>query len=253
MNEEKIISEAAKELGLKDLAPEIYKDLLQPAAREIGEGLVKVAQAVCIATAPFELTVWGYERIREYLAISLTKKLSQIPPEKIIPPAINIAGPILINFPFVSGEKELRDLYANLLASAMHEDKKDSVHPSFAFLIQQLSSEEAVLIKHISSIKIKGWLCEEISDAHFGDLKTERLRDQFEKLCLDAGLKKRTMFSSYMENLIRLRILYHELQTEANYVPEGTRDYREPPSVEQFNKEVIQVSEFGWAFIEACI
>ena len=62
MIDDKIISETAKQLGLKYLAPEIYKDLLQPAVREVGNELVKVAKAVCIATAPLELTVWGYNK-----------------------------------------------------------------------------------------------------------------------------------------------------------------------------------------------
>lgn len=80
MEEENIAIKAAKELGVEKLLPEVYKDLLQPAAKEVGEGLLKVAKAVRIATAPFELTVWGYEQIREYLTSELTCRLSNVPP-----------------------------------------------------------------------------------------------------------------------------------------------------------------------------
>ena len=46
MDDEKQIIEAAKALGLGELVPEIYHDMLQPAVRHIGESLATVAKAV---------------------------------------------------------------------------------------------------------------------------------------------------------------------------------------------------------------
>jgi hypothetical protein len=64
-SESKIVEQAAKELGITNLLPEIYKDLLHPAVKESGEKLVIVAKAVGIALAPLEGAVWGYEQIKQ--------------------------------------------------------------------------------------------------------------------------------------------------------------------------------------------
>jgi hypothetical protein len=77
-----VAEQAAKALGIKDLVPSIYQDLLQPAAREMGQRLVVIARAVSIALAPLEVTVWGYDRIRDYLSAAVAVKLSRKPPEE---------------------------------------------------------------------------------------------------------------------------------------------------------------------------
>jgi hypothetical protein len=249
--DDSVIVETAKELGLKELAPEIYKDLLQPSVKEVGNGLVHVAKAVCLATAPLELTVWGYDKMKELLTTTLTKKLSKVPPEKIVAPALNVAGPILNNYPFVSEEKELRELYENLLASAMNEETKSKIHPSFSFLIQQITPEEALLIRYLPKAE-DGWLLQEFSDAKHGNLQSELLNTQFEKICLEAGLVQKERFDSYLENLIRLRILFKDIYSNSEFVPAGERDAREPAQVDQQTETTVAISSYGWDFIEAC-
>ena len=44
--EDKQIIEAAKALGLNEVVPEVYRDMLQPAARQVGDGLATIAKAV---------------------------------------------------------------------------------------------------------------------------------------------------------------------------------------------------------------
>ena len=57
----KVAELAAKELGITQLVPAIYQDLLQPAAREVGQQFVVVAKAVGVALAPLHVTVWGFD------------------------------------------------------------------------------------------------------------------------------------------------------------------------------------------------
>lgn len=252
MDEDSIIAKAARELGVEKLVPTVYQDLLQPSVKQVGDGLVKVAKAVCIATAPFELATWGYERIKENLAVSLTGKLAKVSPENIVTPKLNIAGPVLNNFPLVSDEKQLRDFYANLLASAMNKETLNTVHPSFAFIIQELSSEEALLLKWLSDQEDKGRLCDCISNAETGDMEDPLISEQFSDLCIKAGLSNREMFGSYLENLTRLRILYQELRSDAEYIPEGAGDWKEPASVATYYRDTVSLTEFGLSFIKAC-
>ena len=253
MIDDKIISETAKQLGLKDLAPEIYKDLLQPAVREVGNELVKVAKAVCIATAPFELTVWGYNKIKEHLAADLTKKLAQKKPDDISCPDLNIAAPILTNYPLVANQIELRDMYATLLASAMLNDKRDTVHPSFTYLISQLTAEEAVLLKYLyNNFDKKEVLFTETYNITARKYKTESIDDLFKNACIDAGLVNEALFLSYKENLIRLRIFYTERITDNEYVHSNVLYSSDPPYIQQTEDIVVSFTDYGEAFLASC-
>ncbi|HCG7310051.1 TPA: DUF4393 domain-containing protein [Vibrio parahaemolyticus] len=249
---EDVIEKTAKELGLKDLVPEIYKDLLQPAVREVGSGLVKVAKAVCIATAPFEMTVWGYDRMKELLVTTLTRKLSSQPPENIVAPELHIAGPILTNYAFVSQKRELRELYENLLASSMLKNKKCKVHPSFSHIVLQLSPDEALLLKSVEGFE-EGWLCSEYSDASDGTLHTKTIRQQFSEICSKSGLIETELFDSYLENMVRLGILNRETYGESDLVLKGDdqRGYRN--EVNHTLQVAVSISPLGYNLIDACV
>ena len=77
MDEEKQIIDAAKALGINKLLPEIYHDMLQPAAREVGDGLATIAKTVKMALAPLEAGIWGYEQIKDWLSVRVTSILSK--------------------------------------------------------------------------------------------------------------------------------------------------------------------------------
>ena len=71
MTEPKNVSpaeQAAEALGITQLVPTIYRDLLQPAAREAGQQLVVVARAVAIALAPLKAAVWDTIEYLEFIA-----------------------------------------------------------------------------------------------------------------------------------------------------------------------------------------
>jgi len=58
--------------------------------------------------------------------------------------------PILERFTYTSNE-ELSNAFVNLLASASSTDTINTAHPGFIQLIDRLSPDEAILLKHIKS------------------------------------------------------------------------------------------------------
>ena len=102
--------------------------------------------------------------------------------------------------------KELRNMYANLLANSMNSDTKDSVHPAFIEIIKQLSPFEAKLMKSFSAKT--DWPIIAIS------LSTDALnRSGFD--CLKHMLSPEfgvnaenyTTFAIAIDNLIRLNLI----------------------------------------------
>lgn len=136
----------------------------------------------------------------------------------------------------------------------MTSNKQEKVHPSFSFIIQQLTSDEAVLLEYISSSKIRyGYLCDSKSDPDTGGLEGESIYEQFKQLCLKAGLTNTNMFASYCENLVRLKLFTHELLPTAQLVPEGAYHLEAAAYVKQVYRDTVVVSDYGQSFIDVCI
>lgn len=77
----------------------------------------------------------------------LKKKTKNIPPEKLQIPSTMIAGPTLEALRYTYDEAELREMYENLLASAMDSRISSQAHPSFVDTIKQLSPLDALVLK----------------------------------------------------------------------------------------------------------
>lgn len=134
------------------LVLEIYKDAISPAAKEAGEIIALPLKAINVALSKAKLWVeerqYNYERTSQLLA----QKLKDVPADKITPPENYIAVPALQQISYCYDSEELRNMYANLLATSMQDDKKWEIHPSFVDIIKQLSPDEAKIIKKLSEI-----------------------------------------------------------------------------------------------------
>ena len=247
MEEEKQIIDAAKALGLGELVSEVYIDMLQPAARQIGDGLATIAKAVRISLAPLEAGVWGYEQIKEWLSLRVTRILADRNTKRIETPPLSIAGPLVLQLFFAKNEPDLKELYASLLASTM-DSSDTAAHPSFVSIIQQLTADEAKILRHIAPRQEDQKSIYEYSNSE-GEV-TELVRLKFRSWCKQAGVKYLEKSESYMDNLIRLRIFSQEMTGDTKFNPRAM--YEE--EVEQWSEYMkIELTPFGCQFLDACI
>ena len=131
--------------GLAKAVP-IYQDTLQPAAQEIGKAFGTIAKTVNVALSPVSALIWGYDQIKDFVDNKVTEKLQGVPEEDIITPPPHIVAPALESLRYTGSIDELKDLYANLIASSMDSSTTEDAHPSFVEIIKQLSSTEAKLL-----------------------------------------------------------------------------------------------------------
>lgn len=124
----------------------VYQDVVQPAAQEIGKALQTVAKTVHVALAPVSALVWGYDQIKDFVSTKVAERLRNVPPENIVTPKPNVAGPALESLRYTGHESSLSDLYANLLAASMDKSTASGAHPAFVEIIKQLTPDEAKLI-----------------------------------------------------------------------------------------------------------
>ncbi len=80
----------------------------------------------------------------------LINNVSSIPKENIQDPKVSIIGPALEASKYYFDEKEIRDMFANLIASSMDSSYNGLVQHSFVEIIKQLSPYDAIFFKNIS-------------------------------------------------------------------------------------------------------
>ncbi|WP_082899171.1 DUF4393 domain-containing protein [Sulfitobacter sp. EhC04] len=129
----------------------IYDDALQPVMKETGKVLSTAGRAVNVAIAPIRGLVWGAERIEEWIATNVAKKLDNVPPDEIVTPDLAIAGPTIEALKFNGHKPELSEMFANLLASSMTKVTHRNAHPSYVGIISAMSSLDAQIFSAVSS------------------------------------------------------------------------------------------------------
>ena len=121
---------------------EMYKDLAQPAAKQVGGALESTAKVARLVLAPIEYLAAQSERWQRYLH----RIAEQVPEEKRIEAHTQVAGPVLEGLRYVDETNIIADLFVNLLARSIDRDRVSEAHPAFVNIISQLSSDEAQII-----------------------------------------------------------------------------------------------------------
>jgi len=191
--------------GIAKAVP-VYQDALQPAAKELGKALETVVKTVHIALAPISALVWGYDQIKDFISTKVAERLKNVPPENIISPKPNIAGPLLESLRYTGHETSLSDLYANLLASAMDKATAAGAHPAFVEIIKQLTADEAKLVglfvhdMPFPTINVRWDYKNETAEKRGG----QALLVNFSLLGKQAGVEYPQLTPTYIDNLCRL-------------------------------------------------
>lgn len=125
----------------------VYIDLFQPTLKELGQGVGGLAA--------YYMHGWRAKGIlaQSNLALleqALEPKIIEMSENKKVSPDPAILIPTLDAASYTAHHKDIRDMFANLLASAVNADSSEKVHPSFIDIIRQLTPEEARLISKLS-------------------------------------------------------------------------------------------------------
>jgi hypothetical protein len=269
MNKDEIdaVAKAAAEIVK---ATPVYQDAVQPVAQEVGKSLKTIGGVINVALTPIALMVFGFEKIQENLKSRLEKRLVNIPPENIVTPNLQVVGPLIEKYKYVSEDQDLSQMFINLLANAMDKDKVSKAHPSFVNIISELSPDEAKIIKALSKkdtlpkIDIKLQAKKEDGTLESG---YHYFATNYTNLPKVAGLAYPELINSYLNNLERIQIIsctsgqFQESFTEKNRY----KELEENEYIKNVKKEtentfemsivhgLIRVTDFGKLFIDAVV
>lgn len=243
------------------LLKEIYGDLAKPGVTQVGKALGTALGLGNTLLYPLALL---NEKTRILLVKNLEKyrkQLESVPECDIAKVAPEIGVPISEKLTYVTDD-EISDLYVNLLAKASTTPTAHLAHPSFKNVIDNLSPDEALLLK---ALRNKGDVAFVdllyIPDTSTGQAATFRE--------LETGIERDITLSfpenmvAYFTNLVGLGILnirhdihisdhavYEELEKLYGFAPldessSATEKY-------QWLWGTIKVTRYGRMFISAC-
>ena len=124
---------------------ELYKDLLQPSAREVGAGLGSVAKTARFVLAPFEYLGNLHDRYLFFLK-RLHEKVEGKNLQEVSP---QLSGPVLEGLRFLEDDSLLAEMFINILARALDRETASTAHPAFVEILKQLSPDEALILYKI--------------------------------------------------------------------------------------------------------
>ena len=259
---EEFDKEIAKSL-VEQTAGKAYDDVAHPSAKAIGTVLSFIPRTIRLWFSKWEKWIINGEYAIEETAELLKDKLNRIAPEKITEPEPYVAVPAIQQLQYCFNSAELREMYANLLASSMNEDTKWSVHPSFVDIIKQLTPDEAKIIKYLydkqtglplvsirKEIKAKNGFVPIIDNySNIGELLCEEPEN----------------ILSYIDNLERLKIVYipkDEYYLDDNLYTDVENSNRikelmcvkcEDGAENKIKKGKLEITEYGKAFASVCL
>lgn len=222
-NDEKVSREAHE-----TVASRAYTDALQPAALELGDRLVPVARDVGesfqllsgtikrLLFSPLRGFIWGFDEIETRFLPSLAEKirrrLGARPESALASPPPHIVGPTLESLRFTGAIPPLREMYENLLVTAMDIETVENAHPAFVEIIRQLAPDEAAILNRLatrnaSQVKYITVAFRDSQDEAFGPKLTYRVvRDSLAILRTSDHFRRFTLIPSYLDNLERLQL-----------------------------------------------
>lgn len=247
--------------GLVKAVP-VYQDTLQPAAKQIGQSLETVTKTVNIALAPIKALVWGYEKIEEFITTRVSEKLKNVPEENITTPPPQVAGPAVEALRFSGHDPNLRELYANLLATAMDKTTIHQAHPGFVEILKNLTSDEAILLQAFTT-QNQYPLIDIIAKIKEGNKGYSIVYSNYSHFHKKVKLVRQDLVPTYIDNLCRLGILeipaltnmtapntYEPLENDIELNELKNQIVNNMQRTVDFQRKVVMLTAYGRQFVQ---
>ncbi|MBE6395219.1 MAG: DUF4393 domain-containing protein [Lentisphaerae bacterium] len=254
----------------------VIPDVIEPLSHAVQENIPETAKETDGALStlvgffnnvvlhPIKKANLTYKYKLENFEKDLKEKTKHIPPENLQEPPVMISGPTLEALRYAYDEKELREMYENLLASAMDNRISTQVHPAFVDAIKQMTPVEAKIIDAIvqNNNQVRcACITFKLKDTHLFYVKA--MPDYFVNELYTLG--DPFIISASLKNLERLGFITISL---LGFEGQSYEDFKTHPYVlerksmfnkfnQEFeisvNKQAIQLNNYGSLFAEICL
>lgn len=155
---------------------------------------------------------WDEERQKKQIEVAnnvdkfkeeITNKSTKILDENRIEPDVEVIGSTLESAKFRINKDEIRDMFSNLIVSAMDSSKANDIHPSFSEMIKMLSPLDAQNLYSLYHGRD-----ETISKIRVTNKENDNYTDHFNHVFLgNPECQDNNLIESSIDNLIRLKLV----------------------------------------------
>lgn len=142
------------DIKIKVDLPDVVNKTLEKPAETLGDKISDLLEII-FGGITYTKEKLAYKRAvnLEQFKKRLSEKVGNIPQEDRIEPSESIVGPALEAAKYRIDTEELRELFANLIASSLDAKKASSVHPAFSEIIKNLSPQDAKAIGKLAYLR----------------------------------------------------------------------------------------------------
>lgn len=123
---------------------------VKEAGKNLGDAAVTITKAINNVLMPIALMSFAFDKAKNYFSNDfmddVLKATQTIPQEELIEPKLLISGQVIQGLAFSHEEPNLKEMYLQLLSTAMDARRFGNAHPAFVENIKQLGPEEASLL-----------------------------------------------------------------------------------------------------------
>lgn len=222
------------------IAEKVYDDAVLKASQQFGKFGEDFLKAARFALFPIQIVAAMQDRLEKMLE----RISNDVPPERrVTPPPLQMLGPIFENIKYMDDSSILYELFEELLACSIDSERFIDAHPSFIYIISQLSHDEAIMLF-------------ELRDNEFDVVDTMDL-DREKNRFINRNIEKSTipkgrlwfpdnveMYYSHLDslNLVMWPVIKEDIIKDKSNVQTGIRRYSK-----------MHLTDFGKYFVKACI
>ena len=250
--------------AIKVELPEVVNKVLEKPATTLGEKISDLLEII-FGGITYKKQELAYKRELNFekFKASLSEKVASVPENKRIEPEESILGPALEAAKYRIDSEELREMFAELIASSINIEKKEWVHPAFIEILRNISPDDARTL-----LQLKEW-----KDTHLIPIisvgeKVMSIPNNLNHYCFlvrKYGLEKANviLFSLIRNGLIEINYVFNKddvfqgftfssMETEFVELREMRHIGRNVGNPLEYKYGTINLTAFGYAFVSVC-
>lgn len=143
-----------KKIEIKPELPQSVNNLIEKPAATLGEKISDLLEIIFggITYHRKKLEAKREANLKAFIE-SLEKNVSAIPQDKKCEPQESIIGPALEAAKYRIDTAEIRNMFANLIASSLNSDRRDYAHPCFVEILKNISADDAKALETLSLVR----------------------------------------------------------------------------------------------------
>jgi hypothetical protein len=191
----------------------------------------------------------------------LYAKIDLIPVDRRIEPDMQVVAPSLEAAKYCVEHEELRKMFVNLIASSMNTDTAHNAHPSFAYIIKQMSPIDAenFILFEKSILPIVDYNCYSNKSKSTATiiknvfLENPKRTDLFQQSISISVLQQLGLISTIYDHYLINDTLYKPFYEAEFYNSTKTNFNNDPKNIRlDVHKEYAKITNFGVLFRNVC-